>query len=506
MTASATRPVSRRGLLSTLASLGAVAGAAASAMAGPPKRRRVDADPSGLLVRLVARTNFGVTEAELARAEALGYEGYLEYQLNHAAIDDSAIENRIASSLPNIALNPSAYFALGNGVVTNQLTEATILRAVFSGRGLYHRMVEFWTDHFNIDARVGNLGILKVPDDREVIRAHAMGNFGAMLSASAHSPAMLVYLDNDTSTAANPNENYAREIMELHSLGVDGGYTQTDVEQVARCFTGWTAYGLNTGNGALAGTFRYNATNHRTGPKTIFAGTPQQLNIPDRTTTNGIQDGVDVINALAAHPSTARYIAKKLTRWFLGEDVAQETIDEVAAEFTRTGGDIRSMIRVALQPANLATSSMKYKRPFHMYVSALRALPTTITTTSTLRNTLSEAGHQPFTWGPPDGFPDFMAYWTGLVISRWNFGARLLLLNGANPGINGISINVPAFFAGLTGASAMVEKINRTMFGGEMASHEYLRLTTYLGLNPTNATQQRETIGLAIGAPSFQWY
>lgn len=506
MTASATRPVSRRGLLSTLASFGAAAGAATAAMAGPPKRRRVDADPSGLLVRLVARTNFGVTETELARAEALGYEGYLEYQLDFAAISDSVTEDRIATGIPFLAQDPVAYYTQNNGVLQNQLTEATILRAVYSQRGLFQRMVEFWTDHFNIDARIGPLGILKVNDDRNVIRAHAMGNFRDLLTASAHSPAMLSYLDNDISTALSPNENYAREIMELHTMGADGGYTQTDVEEVAKCFTGWGRYALNAAAGANAGLFRYTPNSHRAGTKTIFAGTPEQLNIPARNIIDGQQDADDVINALAAHPSTARYIAKKLTRWFLGESVPQQTIDEVAAEYTRTGGDIRSMIRVALQPANLATSSMKYKRPFHMYVSALRALPTTITTTSTLRNTLSEAGHQPFTWGPPDGFPDFMAYWTGLVISRWNFGARLMLLNGSNPGINGVSINVPAFFAGLTGASAMVEKINRTMFGGEMASHEYLRLTTYLGLNPANSTIQRETIGLAIGAPSFQWY
>jgi uncharacterized protein (DUF1800 family) len=200
-------------LLSTLVSFGAAAGAATAAMAGPPKRRRVDADPSGLLMRLVARTNFGVTEVELARAESLGYEGYLEYQLNFAAISDSAIEDRIATSIPFLAQNPVAYYTQNNGVLQNQLTEATILRAVYSQRGLFQRMVEFWTDHFNIDARIGPLGILKVNDDRNVIRTHAMGNFRDLLIASAHSPAMLSYLDNDISTALSPNENCTRWVQ-----------------------------------------------------------------------------------------------------------------------------------------------------------------------------------------------------------------------------------------------------------------------------------------------------
>jgi uncharacterized protein (DUF1800 family) len=497
-------PLSRRGLFSTLAALGAAAGSAATAMAGPPRKIRADIDPSGLLTRLVQRTNYGISETELTRAESLGYSGYLGYQLNYTMISDAVNEANLAAALPNLALSAFETFPQNHTQLANQLTEATILRAAFSTRGLYQRMVEFWTDHFNIDIRQSNMPPLKMVDDRDVIRANALGNFGTLLRASAHSAAMMMYLDNDASTANNPNENYAREIMELHSMGVDGGYTQTDVEQVARCFTGWGRWPFN--QAGIGGSFRYNPGNHRTGTKVIFAGTPQQLNIPDRGQANGQQDGEDVINALIAHPSTARYIAKKLARFFLGETVPQQTIDEISAEYTRTNGDIKSMIRVALKPEHLATSPLRYKRPFHAYISALRALPVTITTTATLRQILNEAGHQPFTWGTPDGFPDHTDYWVGGVLARWNYGARLLLLNGLNPGINGISVNVTSYLTGLNNASAIIQKINRTMFGGELTPDEILRLTAYLALAPTNATRQRETIGVAIGSPSFQWY
>src|SRR5204863_7103044 len=133
--------------------------------------------------------------------------------------------------------------AYSDSEAISELIDATIIRSVFSARGLFQRMVEFWTDHFNININNGDDKWLKTIDDRDVIRANALGTFPALLSASAHSPAMLYYLDNYLSVNGNINENYARELMELHTLSVNGGYTQTDVVEVARCFTGWTFWG-----------------------------------------------------------------------------------------------------------------------------------------------------------------------------------------------------------------------------------------------------------------------
>ncbi|MFY7895049.1 MAG: DUF1800 family protein, partial [Phycisphaerales bacterium] len=174
---------------------------------------------------------------------------------------------------------------------------------------------------------------------------------------------MLYYLNNDVSTAANPNENYARELMELHTLGVDGGYTQTDVQQVALCLTGWTIW-RGSSTGALAGTFRYDNTNHNQTAKNVL-GTPIPAN-------GGQQDGVTVLNLLINHPSTARYIATKMCRHFLGYEVARSIIDQVAATYTSTGGDIKAMLRVVLKPEHVAAATPKMKRPFHMFAASLR--------------------------------------------------------------------------------------------------------------------------------------
>lgn len=487
------RLMSRRAMFTGAAALASFWGASQRRAFGRPDPVDVpaDIDPGSVLVKLIRRATFGFSEAELASATALGYSGYLESQLDHLSIDDSDLANRL-SGLSTLTMDYNQLLALNNAnQVINEITEAAILRAIFSRRQLYERVVEFWTDHFNIDINNAADTYLKPIDDRDVIRPFALTTFAQLLSASAHSPAMLYYLNNDISVAGNPNENYARELLELHTLGVDGGYTQQDVVEVARCFTGWTWYSRNAG--ALNGTFRYNGTVHDQGQKTVLGHT-----IP---AAGGILDGIQVLQILADHPNTARFIAGKLCRRFVSEDVSQATIDHVASVYTQTGGDIKSILRAVLAPNIQAAAAPKYKRPFHAFVSALRALPATVLATSSLRSQLNGAGHRPYFWGPPDGYPDTLDYWSGLVLPRWNFGASLM-----NNQLSNVSVNYTAFFAGLTSADAMADRINAAMFGGEMPTPERDRIRDYLLPNTPSATRQREALGLAIGSPSFQWH
>lgn len=493
------REISRRSLGRGLG-LGAVAAfwAGISGTAGErtakagPASVSADVDPNALLTKLVRRTTMGVNEAELALAASLGYSGYLEYQLNHTAIpEDPALEAKLAA-LTTLPMPPATLLGLASqGTIVSELSEAAVQRAVFSKRQLFERMVEFWTDHFNIDILKELDRALKTVDDREVIRPNALGTFPDLLNASARSPAMLYYLDNTLSTAGNPNENYAREIMELHTMGVDGGYTQQDVEQVTRCFTGWTMWPRSAQ--ATYGTFRFNAAVHDNGQKTVLGNI-----IP---AGGGMQDGITVINILIDHPSTARYLSKKLCSWLLQEDPPQSVVNDVAAAYTATRGDIKAMIRAALKPNVLADAALKYKRPFHHFVSALRALPTTLTTTQTVRSQLNASGHHPFYWGTPDGYPDKLDYWVGLILPRWNFGASLL-----NGNINGASVNVGTFFNGLTTAQQMVDRIDQALFAGEMSASEKNRIRTYMLPDSPSAQRRQEGIGLAIGSPGFQWY
>jgi hypothetical protein len=485
------RDASRRRLLGIATGITAFAAAMKSASA-QPVRVKGDVDPSSLLEKLVDRITFGATPDELALARQLGYSGYLEYHLNHLAINDSAMDTRLVP-LTTLTMTYPQLLPQTFTFVRNELTEATLLRAVFSKRQLFERMVELWTDHFNID--IPTVQYYKTADDRDVIRANALGTFPTLLNASARSPAMLYYLNNDVSTAANPNENYARELMELHTLGVDGGYTQTDVQQVALCLTGWTIWrGASTG--ALQGTFRYNNTNHNQTAKTVL-GTPIPAN-------GGQQDGITVLNLLVNHPSTARFVALKMCRHFLGYEVSQSIIDQVAATYTATVGDIKAMLRVVLKPEHVAAATPKMKRPFHLFAAALRQTNAAVTNTASLRTRLAEAGHLPFSWLTPDGYPDKLAHWSGNLISRWNYGASLM--NGTAGSISGATVDDVAFFAGATTADEMIARIDERLFGGRMDPDDRSRIRQFLLPSPPTVTRRREAIGLAISSPSYQWY
>jgi len=475
-------PISRRKLLLGLG--GALVGAltARPARAGPP---------ASSTQWLVDRLTFGRTEAEVALADSLGFNDYLEYHLNPAAIDDAAMDARLAS-YSTLTMQPYQLIPLSGNNVRNELIEAAILRATFSKRQFFERMVEFWGDHFNIDINNGNDQYFKTIDDRDVIRANALGTFPAMLSASAHSPAMLFYLDNITSTAGNPNENYARELLELHSMGADGGYTQQDVQEVARCFTGWQIYGTATNPQELRWTFRFNSAQHDNNAKVVL-GQP----IP---AGGGINDGQLVLDILANHPSTRQFIARKMCRHFWGDAPPQTLIDAVAATYLATGGDIKAMLRTLFLTQDWSTAPQKYKRPFHNFVSFMRAAGATITTTNALRTQLTGAGQLPFSWSPPDGYPNTLDAWVGLILPRWNFGASLM-----NSNVSGVAVDINVLLAGTVTAQQVVDRIDQAFFSAAMDPAEKDLIRAYLLPDNPSLTKKREAVGLAMAMPSFQW-
>lgn len=487
------QPTSRRSWLATLAGFGAAAAVAPvrPAAAAPPTTSIGDPDSSALLPKLVQRLTFGLTPYELNLARAIGYDGYLDHHLNPDLISDSAAESRIAG-LVNLNKIYAEIYLIGMSSITNELIEATLLRAIYSRCQLRERMVEFWTDHFNISVDKENCSWLKVIDDRDAIRANCMGIFGDLLAASATSPAMLTYLDNHISIGTNPNLNYARELMELHTIGVNGGYTEEDVVNVARCFTGWQVFPNNFGF-PLAGTFRYNTSQHDNGQKRVLGHV-----IP---AGGGIQDGLTVLAILTDHPSTARFIATKMCKRLLDYNASPSLINTVAAKFAATGGNIRETLRTVFAAAHVQAAAPKLKRPFHHFVSAARATEAEVISTSSFRTQLRAAGHLTFSWTAPDGYPDSLDFWSGLLLPRWNFGAQMM-----NNSLSGVTTNAANYFAGLTTAGAMVGRINANMFGGELPAPEMARIREYLLPDAPTATRQREALGLAIGCPAFQMF
>ncbi len=471
----------RRDLLS-----GAALTALLTSFAG--EARAAQADATSLEKKLVQRITFGMNAAELALVDQLGYDAYLEYHLDHLKIDDSAMDALLA---PFLTLQMPAPELFKSTTTISELTYARVLRAIFSKRQLYERVVDFWTDHFNIYILDGDVRYMKPVDDREVVRANALGTFPNMLRASAHSPSMLLYLDNNTNVRTGPNENYARELLELHSLGVDGGYVQADVQEVARCFTGWTFYPRT--NTLLRGTFRYNHNVHDTGAKYVLG-----QSIP---AGGGQSDGETVLNILAAHPSTASFIAKKLIAHFWGPYAPQSLVDSVASAYSATNGDIKQMLRTILSQQSLAQAPTKFKRPMHLAASMIRAFEPTVTSVASLSNThLAGAGHVPFRWIPPDGYPDTEEYWSGLVLGRWNLGFSML-----SGQVGGVSSTLSSLTGGATTATAIVDRINARVYAGDMPAKLRQLLVDYMLPNPVTSIRVRDAYGLAMAAAGFQY-
>ncbi len=440
---------------------------------------------------LVGRITQGLTEAENNLATSLGYSGYLEYQLNHTAINDNSTTNFV-NLYPTLNMQPWELAQLPQpSQIVRELQISTIYRAVFSKRQLFERMVEFWCDHFNIDISKSYCPWVGTVLNRVAIRPNALGTFPALLSAVAHDPSMLMSLDNDTSIAGEQNENYARELLELHSLGVDNGYTQQDVREVARCFTGWTRHDYTIPNQGLS--FRFDPAKHDNGQKVVLGQV-----IPSG---GGQADAESVLAILASHPGTAQFIATKMCKWFYGYAPPAALVSAVAATYSSTGGNIKEMLRTLFNTCDPAAALPKLKRPFHAMVSMLRATGAQVADPEPLLNHFEQAGQLPHTWAPPDGFPDKLNHWAGLLLPRWNFAQHLLTNN-----IQYTTTNAATLFAGATTSDGAMNKLDALCYGGAMPSVEKNRIKQYMLPDPPSEQRMREAAALVLSAPSFQWY
>ena len=459
---------------------------------GQPANTAGDASAawSDPVLRLVRRITMGVAPEEVALARRLGYSGYLDYQLRASAIDDSAIEGTISARLPMTQM-PLAMLPTQDGNELNaQLADATWYRAAFSKAQLRERMVEFWTDHFTIS--LNKVGYLKLVDDRDVIRPHALGTFPELLRATSQSPAMLRYLDQNLSRTPTPNQNYAREIMELHTLGVNGGYSQTDVAELSRILTGWTTAG--------AGTFAFNRTFHDRNAKTFMGRSFPAM----PTTATDVQmkaEGDAAIQMLVEHPSTAAYISLKMARWLLAYEPPQAVVDATAATYLATGGDIKAMIRTILSGKNLMAAPAKYKRPFHLAISALRGMGAQVVNIRAARQRADQMGMPVFMWEQPNGYPDRVDWWSGLVITRWSYMQYL----STQVSMTTTRVDSMAFRSPDT-ADGVVSQIASRMFGGEISPALRTQLLTYLRSGAYNDAMVREAISLAGSSQEYQWF
>jgi uncharacterized protein (DUF1800 family) len=363
-------------------------------------------------LHLLNRLTYGARPQDLERAKAIGAAAFLGEQLNPASIDDSVLEAKLAE-LPILNMDRRTAYRLVEREYRCyiSLTKGMILRGVYGERQLQERLTEFWTDHFNIPS--DELGPELVTFQRD-IRANALGNFRDLLFATAQSPAMLHYLDNYLNVAEHPNENYARELMELHTLGVDGGYTEADVKAVARAFTGWTVH-----EGADDGFF-FDVEVHDLDEKTILGH-----NLP---ANRGIEDGLHVLSILANHAATARFVCRKLCVRFVSDNPPDALVEGAAAVWITNRGDIKEVLRHIFQSeAFQASAGQKLRRPLDFFIGALRATGTEIHEFYTMELMLQELAQVPFGWHPPDGYPDSARAWMNSsgLLARWNTAMSL---------------------------------------------------------------------------------
>jgi uncharacterized protein (DUF1800 family) len=330
-------------------------------------------------------------------------------------------------------------------VVAMDLSEGKLLRAIYSNHQFEELLVDFWFNHFNVFINKGEDRFSLPTYEREAIRPHVFGKFFDLLLDTAKSPAMLFYLDNwqsvgDDSPAAGRaigrkqkqrglNENYGRELMELHTLGVDGGYTQQDVINVARCFTGWTIAAPRKG-----GEFEYNDRMHDKGEKVVLGHV-----IP---AGGGMNDGIAVLEILAHHPATAHFISLQLAKRFVADDPPPSLVNRMAQKFAKSNGDLRAVYATMINSPEFWSRGAycaKVKTPFEMVVSAVRATNADVTSAFLLAQELNKLGEPLYRKIEPTGYSSTNAEWVSSadLLNRMNFAMAL-----AHNKIPGVSVDI----------------------------------------------------------------
>jgi uncharacterized protein (DUF1800 family) len=553
-----------------VALIGLIAAACASAPAPAPRVAAAAPVPSAASLQLPAspltpdqqilhvlnRLGYGPRPGDVDRMRAMGIAAYIERQLDPRRIPDPAVEQALAG-YPVLALGtaelvrdyplppPQVRQRLASGemsrrevmemypaerrpvVVAAQLQAARVTRAVMSERQLEEVMVGFWFNHFNVYAQKGPVRWMVPAYEREAIRPYALGRFRDLVLATARHPAMLFYLDNWVSTRADLvvpggpnagrrlglNENYARELLELHTLGVDGGYTQQDVIEVARCFTGWSIDRPQQGGGFVFRPLAHDRGTKRVLGRAIAAG-------------GGQEDGERVIDILVRHESTARFVSAKLARRFVSDDPPAALVERAAATFRRSDGDIRAVLATIFTSPEFWSAEAyraKIKTPLEVVASAVRALDGRIVAAGagenvraggiSLARAVGRLGEPLYEAQPPTGYPDRAEAWvnSGALLGRMNFALGL-----AHNRFPGARVDVPGFLVG-TDRSRPAQVLDRLLavvlhgeasprtrgvLAAQIESSEITRITA--DDRVAKDTDVEKLAALVLGSPEFQ--
>ena len=452
----------------------AIALALAPAVELKPVAAALPDDPA-TVTHVLNRLTFGAPPGGADQVRATGLASWIDQQLHPERIEDRAAEALLpALETPPASADPKELRRFARQQI-GTLAAEKILRATYSERQLQEVLVDFWFNHFNVYAGKGRTAEYLAEYEHDVIRPHVFAHFRDLLEADAKSPAMLFFLDNWLSADPNArwgsgirdrgsrtfprrrartfipdprspipdppnaaqgakrrrglNENYGRELLELHTLGVDGGYTQKDVVEVARAFTGWTI--------DRDGQFRFVAALHDPGEKVVLGHTIKA--------GGGIEDGEKVLDIVASHPATAHHIAYQLAQRLVADEPRPALVDRAAARFRETNGDLREVVRTIITSPEFFDPSVrgaKFKTPFELVVSAMRTTGATVSDARALVQTLQQLGEPLYMCQPPTGYHSTADAWmsAGGLVTRMNFATRVASSN--MPGVT-LPANAP---------------------------------------------------------------
>lgn len=458
-------------------------------------------------LHLLNRAGFGPRPGSIRAVLKSGIPSYLERQLHPVADPELAAElsrfTVLSYSVRRILdiYHGRVLFGRGMPDVVEQFQSAKLVRAVMGVNQLREVLVDFWFNHFNVNLQHQFVRQSVLPYERDAIRPHVFGRFSDMLLATARHPAMLFYLDNHLSrkntvvhgnVVRGLNENYGRELLELHTVGVDAGYTQEDVVHAARCFTGWTIDDLKT-----TGRFVFRPADHDSDPKKVFG-----LEVPQG---GGIEDGEKLLRYLGTHPATARFISRKLATRFVSDDPPEALIERCAQTFVSTHGDLREVTRSLFSsPEFWASVKMpKLRTPVEYLAAALRATGARVESAEPgLTWHLDRMGMRPYFCTPPTGWSDRGRDWQSSAhLYRLNFALDL-----GNDTVRGVKVRLPETIGSVGGnarsAVSVASFFNREIFGGALSRRTLEAATSLSEGSPGRAAK---VAGLLLASPEMQW-
>jgi uncharacterized protein (DUF1800 family) len=410
---------------------------------------------------ILERLSFGVTSEQIRQVDTEGIEAYIQSQLNPQLVSESSrLDEHLAQldldlikqkpsklhqkMLANIKKRKNSQLSLKrqeqiqeqairiNKEVRDQATYAQLATAIYSNRQLQEVMVDFWFNHFNVFGAKSAINVW-LNDYENVLRTHALGNFRDLLEVTATHPAMLLYLDNQLNTAPNSpgargvyhglNENYARELMELHTIGVDGGYTQDDIIALARIFTGWS-FNYRSKTDSKNGFFFKN-NRHDQGEK-IFLG--------HKITANGQQEGEQALDILATHPATARFISYKLAQYFVSDRPPETLVDNLAEKFLASNGNIKVVLDTLIHSPEFNDPSyykQKFKTPYQYIVSLARMSEVQQPDFKQIKGMLNQLSMPMYLCIPPTGYKNTQEAWLNPQSMLQRIGFATAIANGS---------------------------------------------------------------------------